>query len=73
MYMCHIQMLLGFLKRVVDCNENLMNLNNVAMIMAPNLFLVASGKEFYFSWSHFTLCLTEHLQTYLGAWGGSHY
>ena len=37
------QMLLGFLKRVVDCNENLMNLNNVAMIMAPNLFLVASG------------------------------
>ena len=36
-------MLLSFLKKVVVNEENLMNLHNVSMIMAPNLFLVASA------------------------------
>ena len=38
-------MLLSFLKRVVDHEANKMTVNNVAMIMAPNLFLVSSGKK----------------------------
>ena len=38
-------MLLQFLKRVVDCKENKMTMNNVAMIMAPNLFLVQSSRQ----------------------------
>lgn len=37
-----LQLLLRFLKRVADCKENKMTMNNVAMIMAPNLFLVQS-------------------------------
>ena len=39
------QILLGFLKKVVDNEENKMNLHNVSMIMAPNLFLVASHRR----------------------------
>ena len=39
------QILLRFLKKVVDHEGNKMTVNNVAMIMAPNLFLVASGKK----------------------------
>ena len=39
------QVLLQFLKRVVDCKENKMTMNNVAMIMAPNLFLVQSSRQ----------------------------
>ena len=31
--------------KVVDHEGNKMTVNNVAMIMAPNLFLVASGKK----------------------------
>lgn len=38
-------MLLTFLKKVVDEEENKMNLHNVSMIMAPNLFLVASSRR----------------------------
>jgi len=37
-------LLLSFLQKVVVHEGNLMNLNNVAMIMAPNLFLVSSKK-----------------------------
>ncbi len=37
------QTLLVFLKRVVDNEANKMTMNNVSMIMAPNLFLVAGG------------------------------
>ena len=33
-------MLLRLLKKIVDCSGNKMTLNNVAMIMAPNLFCV---------------------------------
>ncbi|ELU05836.1 hypothetical protein CAPTEDRAFT_167257 [Capitella teleta] len=40
-----LQLLLQFLKRICDCKENKMTLNNVAMIMAPNLFLVQSRKS----------------------------
>ena len=40
------QLLLRFLKKVVDYkNENKMSLSNVAMIMAPNLFLPSSSKK----------------------------
>ena len=40
------QMLLKFLNRVASHKlQNKMNLNNVAMIMAPNLFLVQSGRR----------------------------
>lgn len=39
------QILLRFLKKVVDHEGNKMTVNSVAMIMAPNLFLVASGKK----------------------------
>ena len=35
-------MLLQFLKDVVDVDNNKMTLNNVSMIMAPNLFFTAS-------------------------------
>ena len=42
--MC-IQVLLTFLAAVVDCTNNLMSLRNVSMIMAPNLFLVASSRR----------------------------
>ncbi len=40
-----IQDLLKFLRNVVNHRENKMTMNNVAMIMAPNLFLVQSGRS----------------------------
>lgn len=41
-----LELLLRFLKKVVDYkNENKMSLSNVAMIMAPNLFLPSSSKK----------------------------
>ena len=45
-YLCFmfLQMLLAFLQKVVACQKNKMNITNVAMIIAPNLFLVASSK-----------------------------
>ena len=36
---------MSFLHKVVVHEGNLMNLNNVAMIMAPNLFLVSGGRK----------------------------
>ena len=38
-------MLLGFLKLITQRSETRMDLNSVSMIMAPNLFLVQSGRH----------------------------
>jgi len=42
---CVVQMLLEFLDKVIMDPANKMNAENVAMVMAPNLFLVSSGSR----------------------------
>jgi len=43
--MCVAQMLLDFLNKVIKDPANKMTAENVAMVMAPNLFLVSSGSR----------------------------
>jgi len=43
--MCVAQMLLEFLNKVIEDPANKMTAENVAMVMAPNLFLVSSGSR----------------------------
>ena len=44
-YFVFLQLLLDFLQKVSEHGGNLMPVSNVAMIMAPNLFLTQSGRS----------------------------
>ena len=43
--MWHLQMLLEFMDKVVKDPTNKMTAENVAMVIAPNLFLMSSGSR----------------------------
>jgi len=45
MLLCVLQMLLDFLDKVIKERANKMTAENVAMVMAPNLFLLSSGSR----------------------------